>query len=161
MVLHTKHAPSPNNLIILWRSRLVWSRARDWKSRNRQKRFKSSNLFFSAKEKPRKCEVFILRKERLHDIKCRGNKCCRTLRLTLRVVCKHTARYYAKRTACYESLLLRQSSPAIRRIVFYLCQHLHLCKNVGINKKRNLLANWTAFWQETCGAKRCSLLCND
>lgn len=25
-----------------------WSRARDWKSRNRQKRFKSSNLFFSA-----------------------------------------------------------------------------------------------------------------
>ena len=31
-----------------WRSRLVWSRARDWKSRNRQKRFKSSNLFFSA-----------------------------------------------------------------------------------------------------------------
>ena len=58
----------------------------------------------------------------------------RTL-VTLRVVCKHTARYYAKRTACYESLLLRQSSPAIRRIVFYLCQHLHLCKNVGINKK--------------------------
>ena len=33
-----------------WRSRLVWSRARDWKSRNRQKRFKSSNLFFSATE---------------------------------------------------------------------------------------------------------------
>ena len=37
---------SPRN--ISWRSRLVWSRARDWKSRNRQKRFKSSNLFFSA-----------------------------------------------------------------------------------------------------------------
>ncbi len=36
---------------IFWRSRLVWSRARDWKSRNRQKRFKSSNLFFSATQK--------------------------------------------------------------------------------------------------------------
>ena len=46
MVLRTKHAPSPS--ITFWRSRLVWSRARDWKSRNRQKRFKSSNLFFSA-----------------------------------------------------------------------------------------------------------------
>ncbi len=41
----------PNTLLhhnTIWRSRLVWSRARDWKSRNRQKRFKSSNLFFSA-----------------------------------------------------------------------------------------------------------------
>ena len=45
LVLRTKHA-LPRN--ISWRSRLVWSRARDWKSRNRQKRFKSSNLFFSA-----------------------------------------------------------------------------------------------------------------
>ena len=45
LVLRTKHA-LPHN--ISWRSRLVWSRARDWKSRNRQKRFKSSNLFFSA-----------------------------------------------------------------------------------------------------------------
>ena len=43
----------PNNL---WRSRLVWSRARDWKSRNRQKRFKSSNLFFSATER-QSCET--------------------------------------------------------------------------------------------------------
>ena len=47
LVLRTKHA-LPRN--ISWRSRLVWSRARDWKSRNRQKRFKSSNLFFSAKQ---------------------------------------------------------------------------------------------------------------
>ncbi len=47
LVLRTKHA-LPHN--ISWRSRLVWSRARDWKSRNRQKRFKSSNLFFSANQ---------------------------------------------------------------------------------------------------------------
>ena len=33
-----------------WRSRLVWSRAHDWKSCNRQKRFEGSNLSFSAKE---------------------------------------------------------------------------------------------------------------
>lgn len=45
MVLAYQTPTSQNNL---WRSRLVWSRARDWKSRNRQKRFKSSNLFFSA-----------------------------------------------------------------------------------------------------------------
>ena len=32
----------------VWRSRLAWSRARDWKSRKRQKRFESSNLSFSA-----------------------------------------------------------------------------------------------------------------
>ena len=34
-----------------WRSRLVWSRAHDWKSCNRQKRFEGSNLSFSAKIK--------------------------------------------------------------------------------------------------------------
>ena len=45
------HAPS-----LIRRSRLVWSRARDWKSRNRQKRFKSSNLFFSATER-QSCET--------------------------------------------------------------------------------------------------------
>ena len=33
-----------------WRSRLAWSRARDWKSRKRQKRFESSNLSFSAEK---------------------------------------------------------------------------------------------------------------
>ena len=32
-----------------WRSRLVWSRAHDWKSCNRHKRFEGSNLSFSAK----------------------------------------------------------------------------------------------------------------
>ena len=54
-----------------WRSRLVWSRARDWKSRNRQKRFKSSNLFFSANQnlnRIRKCLiwVFLLQKFRFY-----------------------------------------------------------------------------------------------
>ena len=34
-----------------WRSRLVWSRAHDWKSCNRHKRFEGSNLSFSAKIK--------------------------------------------------------------------------------------------------------------
>ena len=40
-----------NNLIEcrpLWRSRLAWSRARDWKSRRRQKRLEGSNPSFSA-----------------------------------------------------------------------------------------------------------------
>ncbi len=32
----------------MWRSRLAWSRARDWKSRNGHKPFESSNLSFSA-----------------------------------------------------------------------------------------------------------------
>ena len=68
MVLRTKHA-LPRN--ISWRSRLVWSRARDWKSRNRQKRFKSSNLFFSANQnlnRIRKCLiwVFLLQKFRFY-----------------------------------------------------------------------------------------------
>ena len=53
MVLAYQTPTSQNNL---WRSRLVWSRARDWKSRNRQKRFKSSNLFFSATER-QSCET--------------------------------------------------------------------------------------------------------
>ena len=37
-----------------WRSRLVWSRAHDWKSCNRQKRFEGSNPSSSATAK--KCE---------------------------------------------------------------------------------------------------------
>ena len=36
----------------LWRSRLAWSRAHDWKSCNGQKPFEGSNPSFSAKEKP-------------------------------------------------------------------------------------------------------------
>ena len=32
----------------VWRSRLAWSRARDWKSRRRQKRLEGSNPSFSA-----------------------------------------------------------------------------------------------------------------
>ena len=37
-----------------------WSRAHDWKSCNRQKRFESSNLSISAKEKPAEMRVFPL-----------------------------------------------------------------------------------------------------
>ena len=36
-----------------------WSRAHDWKSCNRQKRFESSNLSISAKEKPAEMRVFL------------------------------------------------------------------------------------------------------
>ena len=56
-----------DNWIYIWRSRLVWSRARDWKSRNRQKRFKSSNLFFSAKKTTHSVWFFlIIRDSNLH-----------------------------------------------------------------------------------------------
>jgi hypothetical protein len=37
--------------LIIWRCRLVWSRAHDWKSCRRQKRLESSNLSISAKTK--------------------------------------------------------------------------------------------------------------
>ena len=37
-----------------------WSRAHDWKSCNRQKRFESSNLSISAKEKPAEMRGFSL-----------------------------------------------------------------------------------------------------
>ena len=37
-----------------------WSRAHDWKSCNRQKRFESSNLSISATEKPAEMRVFPL-----------------------------------------------------------------------------------------------------
>ena len=60
------HAPS-----LIRRSRLVWSRARDWKSRNRQKRFKSSNLFFSATERQscetRRVAFFLCSQPCLHE----------------------------------------------------------------------------------------------
>lgn len=86
MVLRTKHAPSPS--ITFWRSRLVWSRARDWKSRNRQKRFKSSNLFFSATKIALGRVLFVLSREIRRHL-CRRQHCCRTLRCTLRFACKH------------------------------------------------------------------------
>ncbi len=68
MVLAYQPPTSQNNL---WRSRLVWSRARDWKSRNRQKRFKSSNLFFSATERQscetRRVAFFLCSQPCLHE----------------------------------------------------------------------------------------------
>ena len=68
MVLAYQTPTSQNNL---WRSRLVWSRARDWKSRNRQKRFKSSNLFFSATERQscetRRVAFFLCSQPCLHE----------------------------------------------------------------------------------------------
>ena len=50
-----------------WRSRLVWSRAHDWKSCNRQKRFEGSNPSSSAtaeKCEPVRVRIFLLRRRR-------------------------------------------------------------------------------------------------
>ena len=50
----TRRSRRLQNLLFLkklWRSRLAWSRAHDWKSCRRQKRLESSNLSFSATSK--------------------------------------------------------------------------------------------------------------
>ena len=103
MVLRTKHAPSPS--IAFWRSRLVWSRARDWKSRNRQKRFKSSNLFFSATKIALGRVLFVLSREIRRHL-CRRQHCCRTLRCTLRFACKH-AHFAVGRISSSQTVLAR------------------------------------------------------
>ena len=103
MVLRTKHAPSPS--ITFWRSRLVWSRARDWKSRNRQKRFKSSNLFFSATKIALGRVLFVLSREIRRHL-CRWQHCCRTLRCTLRFECKH-AHFAVGRISSSQTVLAR------------------------------------------------------
>ncbi len=71
VVFNGTYVPNPTFQNNLWRSRLVWSRARDWKSRNRQKRFKSSNLFFSATERQscetRRVAFFLCSQPCLHE----------------------------------------------------------------------------------------------
>lgn len=88
-----------------WRSRLVWSRARDWKSRNRQKRFKSSNLFFSATKIALGRVLFVLSREIRRHL-CRRQHCRRTLRCTLRFACKH-AHFAVGRISSSQTMLAR------------------------------------------------------
>ena len=112
MVLRTKPSTSQK---ISWRSRLVWSRARDWKSRNRQKRFKSSNLFFSAnKDLKQFCfRFFILLAEKKRFLS--RTVMCDTLSLTCRTLesSRLTRRYKSK----LSRLLLRCFAPT--NLFFY------------------------------------------
>ena len=64
---------APNTTLEKSRS---WSSARDWKSRNRQKRFESSNLSFSAKKEVtfvyQKLLLFLSKPQAWHIIAARS-----------------------------------------------------------------------------------------
>lgn len=65
-----------------------WSRAHDWKSCNREKRFESSNLSFSAKKTRRFSRVFVVKREILCNQNMIARGCAAELsvaRSTMRV----------------------------------------------------------------------------
>ena len=141
-----------------------WSRAHDWKSCNREKRFESSNLSFSAKKTRRFSRVFCRQKRDSRAINYRGPRgilCTRGEKehtsKRVSIIAPDNAISEAKCATC-----TRQRRRTLRCTLHYASKLARSrCKaNLSFSKTRGAEEMFVAKQQLTSLSPRREILCN-